>query len=65
MNDPCCWLCKTPSGVCATGHTCDHHREALAQEAGASSITYADPTGNRATGNVDRERGKKRGKRRT
>ena len=47
--DPCCSKCRTPSGVCATGHTCGHHRRTLD---GPSPISYRDPTANDAIWNV-------------
>jgi hypothetical protein len=52
-TDPCCSRCRTPSGVCATGHACDHHRGRV--ELGPSPITYRDPTGNEAIYNLERE----------
>ena len=58
-EDPCCFLCKTPSGVCATARKCDHHTAArLRFEAGR--LTYRDPTGEKAVGNIMREQRKKR-----
>lgn len=60
--DPCCFLCRTPSGVCATKHQCEHHVTARFQAERAVTV-YRDPTGEEAAGNVDRERRKKgRGK---
>ena len=31
-SGPCCYRCKTPYGVCATGWTCAHHRAHAVKE---------------------------------
>jgi hypothetical protein len=61
MSDPCCGLCRTPSGVCATRRTCEHHK-AVRSEQERAVIVYKDPTGERAARNVDRERKKRKRK---
>ena len=50
MIDPCCFACRTPSGICLTAFTCAHHREAEAQdEANARARrTHSDPTADAA-----------------
>lgn len=59
-RDPCCWLCKTPSGICATKRTCEHHQIAARLTKEAGRLTYPDPVGDRAARNVDRQRKKRR-----
>lgn len=61
--DPCCFLCKHPSGVCLTRLTCEHHQLADARQRAADSrriTSYPDPTGEAAVRNADRDRKKNR-----
>ena len=62
MSDPCCALCRTPSGVCASKFTCTHHREADAQdEANARARrTHRSPTEDQAIANIMRAQKQKR-----
>jgi hypothetical protein len=63
-DDKCCFVCRTPSGVCATKYRCDHHVAARSEMERAVTV-YSDPTGERAVGNVMREQKRKnRAKRR-
>lgn len=61
-TDACCYLCKSPSGVCLTRFRCDHHVEARQEqdrEDRGRTIGYRDPTGAQAVNNVMRERHRK------
>lgn len=64
-SDACCWLCKTPSGVCSTGRACDHHKDARKRDDADDKArqTVRDPTGNTAVNNVMRaqRKGRRRG----
>lgn len=65
MNeDNCCYVCKSPHGVCLTNHTCDHHVAARLREE-SWRLPYPDPVGERAAGRVDAERRRQAGRRRT
>lgn len=61
MSDPCCWACRSPTGVCLSRYACAHHKEADAQdEANARARrTYRDRTAEQAIANVMRQRGRK------
>lgn len=61
--DNCCFLCRSPHGVCLTKYTCEHHVTARLEEERAV-IVYRDPTGERAVGNVMREQKKRERRRR-
>jgi hypothetical protein len=62
MSDPCCWACRSPTGVCLSRHACEHHIIAQAQDDAnhRASRQYRDPTGDQAVANAMRE---KRGRR--
>ena len=62
MIDPCCFACRTPSGICLTAFTCAHHREAEAQdEANARARrTHRSPTEDQAIANIMRAQKQKR-----
>ena len=54
--DACCVLCKGPHGICLSRHTCEHHKEAQAQDDAnhRASRTIRDPTGDAAVNRVMR-----------
>jgi hypothetical protein len=56
--DPCCVLCKGPHDICLSRHSCQHHKEAQAQDDAnhRARQLYRDPTGNEAVANITRER---------
>ncbi len=58
MTDRCCHLCRSHTGICLTSFQCDHHKEFEAQDAANHRATrdHADPVGDLAAANVDRER---------
>lgn len=62
MIDACCVLCRTPSGVCASKFTCQHHKEAEAQDAANDRArrTVRRPTEDQAIANVMRAQKVKR-----
>ena len=62
MSDPCCALCKGPHDICLSRYTCNHHREADAQdEANARARrTHRDPTADAAVAAAMRARNPKR-----
>lgn len=65
VGDPCCFACRTPSGVCASKHQCEHHRLARAEFENRRP-PHPDPTGEHAVGNVMRaQRERNRGRRKT
>jgi len=59
-DDKCCFLCKSPWG-CTTHGKCGHHQEARRRQyiEDHRRPGYADPTGDTAAANVDRERRRK------
>ena len=58
---PCCALCRTPSGVCASKYACEHHRVYDAQEEAnhRARSSRRDPTATQAINNVMKERRRK------
>lgn len=58
IPDPCCQLCRHSTGICLSRHTCEHHRDAQAQDDAnhRASRTIRDPTGDAAIRNITRER---------
>ena len=61
-QDPCCYLCSTPSGVCASKYRCSHHIEVRREQDQADrghSIGYSDPTGWKAVNNIMRAQKRK------
>ena len=57
MNtDSCCWACRSPTGVCLSRRTCEHHIIAEAQDEARHRATrqYRDPTGDQAVNNIMR-----------
>lgn len=59
-NDPCCWACKSSTGICLSRYTCSHHIEADKQDEinHRTRKTHRDPTGDQATARADRARRK-------
>ncbi|WXW93193.1 hypothetical protein SEA_BRAYBEAST_57 [Arthrobacter phage BrayBeast] len=57
MADPCCALCRTPSGVCLSRYSCNHHKEADAQDEANHQArrTHSDPTAYAAIANAMRD----------
>lgn len=58
-QDPCCFMCSTPSGVCASRYRCQHHIDVRREQDRAdrgTSIGYSDPTGWTAVNNVMKEK---------
>jgi hypothetical protein len=53
---PCCALCRTPSGVCASNWSCQHHLDAEAQEEAnhRARSSRRDPTADEAIRNLTR-----------
>ena len=56
MSDPCCWACRSPTGVCLARYACEHHRVAEAQDEARHQAgrTIRDPTGDTAIRNIMR-----------
>lgn len=56
--DPCCALCRHSTGICLSRNTCEHHKEAQAQDDAnhRATRTIRDPTGDTAIANITRER---------
>jgi len=56
MSNPCCWACRSPTGVCLSRWTCEHHVEAERTENANDQArkTYNNPTQDRAIANVMR-----------
>ena len=57
-SDPCCFVCKSPSGVCLSRFKCEHHIEARRdqdREDMRATIGYRDPVGDQAVNNVMRQ----------
>lgn len=54
MADNCCVLCRTPTGVCASKHACEHHQIAQAQDEvnARARRTHPDPTADQAIRNA-------------
>lgn len=62
--DPCCVLCKGAHGICLSRHTCQHHKQAQAQDDAnhKATRTIRDPTGDAAVRNaMSSKRGKRSG----
>lgn len=58
-TDTCCFVCKSPSGVCLTRFKCQHHIEARREQDEEDrnyNLGYNDPTGNAAVRNIMRQR---------
>ena len=62
VTDACCALCKGPHGICLSRYTCQHHKEADAQdEANARARrTHRSPTEDQAIANIMRAQKQKR-----
>lgn len=58
MSDNCCALCKGPHGICLSRHSCQHHKEAQAQDDAnhRARQTVRRPTEDQAIANVMRDR---------
>lgn len=56
--DPCCVLCRHPSGICLARHACDHHKQAQKQDDAnhRARQLYRNPTQDQAIDNVTRQR---------
>ena len=60
MSDPCCILCRHPTGICLSKFSCEHHVTAQKQDDAnhRASRTIRDPVGDQAVNNVMRARRK-------
>ncbi|QDF19567.1 hypothetical protein PP353_gp58 [Arthrobacter phage Kumotta] len=52
--DPCCFMCRSATGVCLTRFQCDHHKDADKRDEANHQArrTYNDPTSRQAVNNV-------------
>jgi len=57
MSDPCCFACRSHTGVCLTRFQCDHHKEYEAQEERdhRARRTYLDTTADQAIARAVRD----------
>ena len=65
MSDPCCWACKSGTGICLTRFQCDHHKQADAQDEQnhRARRTHTDRTAEQAIANImQQQRGRKKPK---
>lgn len=62
IPDPCCFACKSSTGICLTRFQCEHHKEADRRDEAnhRARKTHRDPTGDRAAARADRARKKGR-----
>lgn len=60
-QDPCCWACKHPSGVCLTRGGCEHHKEAIKRQDADDKArrTVRRPTEDAAIRNITRDEKRK------
>ena len=60
-SDVCCWACRSPTGVCLTRRTCEHHLKAERAENADDQARklYNNPTQDRAIANVMRSQRRK------
>jgi hypothetical protein len=63
-HDRCCFICKHPSGICLTRHTCDHHKDTRKRQDADDKArsTVRRPTEDAAIRNITRDE-KRKGRR--